>query len=85
MSWAMCSCIFKRLTLPGNRSTSKNVSIVPVVLGENDLRVPLYDYETGGCCDGLKKDGVNRNLGAESTLAYLISYLTVLKALEYEL
>ncbi len=54
-------------------------------LGENDLRVPLYDYETGGCCDGLKKDGVNRNQGAESTLAYLISYLTVLKALEYEL
>lgn len=54
-------------------------------LGENDLRVPLYDYETGGCCDGLKKDGVNRNQGAESTLAYLISHLTVLKALEYEL
>lgn len=53
-------------------------------LGENDLRVPLYDYETGGCCDGLKQDGVNRNQGAESTLAYLISYLTVLKALEYE-
>lgn len=54
-------------------------------LGENDLRVPLYDYETGGCCDGLEKDGVNRNQGAESSLAYLISHLTVLKALEYEL
>ncbi|HAC73787.1 MAG TPA: glycosyl transferase, partial [Porphyromonadaceae bacterium] len=53
-------------------------------LGENDLRVPLYDYETGGCCDGLKKDGVNRNQGAESTLAYLISHLTVLKAWECE-
>ena len=49
-----CSCIFKRLTLPGNRVLPKNVSIVPVVLGENDLRVPLYDYETG-CCDGLKR------------------------------
>ena len=34
-------------------------------LGENDLRVPLYDYETGECCDGLKQDGVNRNQGAE--------------------
>ena len=49
-------------------------------LGENDLRVPLYDYETKGCCDGLESFGVNRNQGAESTLAYLISTLTVLKA-----
>jgi len=54
-------------------------------LGENELRIPLYDYETKGCCDGLESSGVNRNQGAESTLAYLISHLTVLNALEYEL
>ncbi len=53
-------------------------------LGENELRIPLYDYETTGCCDGLQSDGVNRNQGAESTLAYLISHLTVLNALEFE-
>ena len=53
-------------------------------LGENELRMPLYDHETFGCCDGLQKDGVNRNQGAESTLAYIISHLTVLSALEYE-
>lgn len=46
-------------------------------LGENDLRVSLYDFETHGCCDGLQPDGVNRNQGAESTLAYIISYLAV--------
>lgn len=46
-------------------------------LGENDLRVSLYDFETHGCCDGLQQDGVNRNQGAESTLAYLISYLAI--------
>jgi len=46
-------------------------------LGENDLQMSLYDAETGGCCDGLQKDGVNRNQGAESTLAYLISHLAV--------
>ncbi len=51
-------------------------------LGENDLRMSLYDYETKGCCDGLESYGVNRNQGAESTLAYLISHLTVLKAFE---
>ncbi len=53
-------------------------------LGENTLRVPLYDHETHGCCDGLQPHGINRNQGAESTLAYLISHLTVLKALELE-
>jgi hypothetical protein len=51
-------------------------------LGENDLRISLYDFETKGCCDGLERDGVNRNQGAESTLAYLISQLTVLQAFE---
>lgn len=50
--------------------------------GENDLRLGLYDYETHGCCDGLEQSGVNRNQGAESTLAYLISYLTVLEVYE---
>ncbi|MDB5126104.1 glycosyltransferase family 4 protein [Mucilaginibacter sp.] len=53
-------------------------------LGENTLRAPLYDYETKGCCDGLLPTGINRNQGAESTLAYLISHLTVLKAFELE-
>lgn len=53
-------------------------------LGENSIRLPLYDYETKGCGDGLQTNGVNRNQGAESTLAYWISHLTVLKALEFE-
>jgi glycosyltransferase involved in cell wall biosynthesis len=51
-------------------------------LGENDLRISLYDFETKGCCDGLESYGVNRNQGAESTLAYLISHLSVLEAFE---
>jgi glycosyltransferase involved in cell wall biosynthesis len=53
-------------------------------LGENTLRAPLYDHETKGCCDGLLPTGINRNQGAESTLAYFISHLTVLKAFELE-
>lgn len=51
-------------------------------LGENDMRMSLYDFETKGCCDGLESYGVNRNQGAESTLAYLISHLTVLQAFD---
>lgn len=53
-------------------------------LGENSLRIPLYDQETKGCADGLQPGGVNRNQGAESTLAYLISHLAVLQALKYD-
>ncbi len=42
-------------------------------LGRNDLGLELYDPATGGCCDGLQEDRVNRNQGAESTLAFLLS------------
>ena len=42
-------------------------------LGQNDLNVPLYNPETGGCYDGLMAHGINQNQGAESLLAYLIS------------
>jgi hypothetical protein len=38
--------------------------------GANQAGVSLYDPTTGGCHDGLGSDGVNRNEGAESTLAY---------------
>jgi hypothetical protein len=39
--------------------------------GQNSLRQPLADVPRGACCDGLQATGVNRNQGAESTLAYL--------------
>ncbi|RZK13854.1 MAG: glycosyl transferase, partial [Pedobacter sp.] len=46
-------------------------------LGKNSLHIPLYDFETHGCADGLQFNSVNRNQGAESTLAYFISHLAV--------
>jgi hypothetical protein len=49
-------------------------------LGFNDLNLPLYDFTTGGCYDGLTPQGVNANQGAESTLAWLISLLTMFEA-----
>jgi len=51
-------------------------------LGENDIRMNLFDFETKGCCDGIESNGVNRNQGAESSLAYLISHLVVMDAFE---
>ena len=51
-------------------------------LGENDLRMSLYNHDTRGCCDGIEIYGINQNQGEESTIAYLFSYLNVLKAHE---
>jgi hypothetical protein len=43
-------------------------------LGENDMGVVLVDLETGGCCDGLEREGRNENQGAESTLAAIAAF-----------
>ena len=43
--------------------------------GNNDLNLPLYDDETKGCNDGIEEFCMNRNQGAESTLAYLMAWL----------
>ena len=48
-------------------------------LGQNDLNMPLYDAKTGGCRDGLMADGINQNQGAESSLAWLLSLMTLQK------
>jgi glycosyltransferase involved in cell wall biosynthesis len=39
-------------------------------LGRNDLGQALYDFRTGGCSDGLHRERVSENQGAESTLAF---------------
>jgi glycosyltransferase involved in cell wall biosynthesis len=40
--------------------------------GANDLMLPLVDFQTGACHDGLHPDRVNENCGAESVLSYLM-------------
>jgi hypothetical protein len=39
--------------------------------GRNSLKQPMVDVRSGACYDGLLASGVNRNQGAESTLAFL--------------
>jgi glycosyltransferase involved in cell wall biosynthesis len=46
-------------------------------LGKNDLGEPLYDPATGGCRDGLDERGPNENQGAESTLSFLLSLISM--------
>jgi len=46
-------------------------------LGKNDQQIKLYDHTSGGCRDGLMRDGVNENQGAESTLSYLMSLIAI--------
>lgn len=49
-------------------------------LGNNDLNVPLYDFRTHGCCDGLTPTGANLNQGAESMLSFMLSLLTIIES-----
>ena len=46
-------------------------------VGRNDLYISIYDYKTGGCYDSISPTGINRNQGAESTLACLLSFLNM--------
>lgn len=42
-------------------------------LGRNDVGLPLYDSNTGGCRDALHIDRVNHNEGAEASLSFYLS------------
>jgi hypothetical protein len=48
-------------------------------LGANRLGLPLYDFATGGCRDGMGVSLVNANQGAESTICFLMSLLSMLE------
>ena len=48
-------------------------------LGTNRLGVPLYDFATAGCLDGLGQSAPNQNQGAESTISFLMALLGVLE------
>lgn len=43
--------------------------------GENIAGVVMYDPETGRCYDGIDKNGINENSGAESTIECLLAIL----------
>ncbi|TSJ42063.1 glycosyltransferase [Fluviicola chungangensis] len=48
-------------------------------LGNNHLSRIIYNPGTGGCYDGLEREHINLNQGAESTISYLIARMTIEK------
>jgi hypothetical protein len=71
---SMISACIEAFHATGDKVWMKNACIAfDWFLGRNDLGIPLYDPESGGCCDGLHVDRINENQGAESTLAFLLS------------
>jgi glycosyltransferase involved in cell wall biosynthesis len=48
-------------------------------MGANRLGMPLYDFSTAGCRDGLGVSLPNQNQGAESTICFLLSLLEMLE------
>ncbi|MEM2961106.1 MAG: glycosyltransferase [Candidatus Bathyarchaeia archaeon] len=46
-------------------------------LGRNDLNLCLVSFKTGGCSNGLNPEGISPHQGAEATLSWLISLLSV--------
>lgn len=54
-------------------------------LGRNFVSERIYNPETGGCYDGLTPAGPNRNQGAESLLAFLLSHLALAECHELQL
>src|SRR3970282_77146 len=48
-------------------------------LGANRVGLPLYDFVTGGCRDGMGMSHVNENQGAESTICFLMALLKMLE------
>ena len=52
--------------------------------GQNELKAPMYNPETGGCFDGLMETGANHNQGAESLIAYLVSRVEMEKFTQHQ-
>ncbi|KYK21381.1 glycosyl transferase family 1 [Thermoplasmatales archaeon SM1-50] len=67
------ACLETYITTKDKRWYNEAEKAFQWFLGTNDLGIPLYDPVNGGCYDGLHVDRINRNQGAESTIAFLLS------------
>ncbi|PLR84862.1 glycosyltransferase [Bacillus sp. V33-4] len=46
-------------------------------LGNNSLKTPLIDPQTGACYDGIHSTGLNLNQGSESIISFYIAHLVM--------
>jgi len=72
---AVSACCEAYQVTGDNRWRAEARSAFNWFLGDNDLQLPLYDSDSGGCRDGLHPDRPNENQGAESTLSFLMALL----------
>ena len=69
---AMADACYRAWTMTGDPAwRSRGIRAAQWLVGHNETGSVLYDDATGGTRDGLMRDGVNDNQGAESTLAGL--------------
>jgi hypothetical protein len=77
-AWAMADACRRAADVTGDRGWLVPAGVaVSWFLGENDLRMGVYNPTSGGCCDGLTAEGLNLNQGAESTLSALGAMLAL--------
>lgn len=82
-AYSTVAATLKAYELTKNESWLKEARIAfEWFLGRNDNNIPLVDQKTGACRDGLHIDRANMNMGAESTLAYLLSLTLIHLQLE---
>jgi glycosyltransferase involved in cell wall biosynthesis len=75
---ALVEALTEALAATGNREYGRQaVRAFEWFLGRNRLGVAVYDFATGGCHDGLGRETLNDNEGAESTLAFLQALLAL--------
>ena len=75
---AMVECLTEAFTATGAPTYGQQaVRAFEWFLGRNRLGLPLYDFASGGCRDGLQLHSVSENEGAESTLAYFQALLAL--------
>jgi hypothetical protein len=71
-AWAMASACARAFAYTWDRRWAEAVQGAAAwFLGDNDVGVAVFDPVTGGGFDGLESDGVNRNEGAESSMAFV--------------
>lgn len=69
------TCLTAHKITKDNHYYEKAVLAFNWFLGRNHLKQMVYNESTGGCFDGLTKDNLNLNQGAESTISYLFARL----------
>lgn len=71
------ACLQAEMVMKDGRYAEYALKAFAWFMGENSSSAVLYDFSTGGCRDGLHSEGANMNQGAESTLSWMMSLISI--------